>query len=149
MAGPPAQDGIGQLAQIAQLEQPERTAQLQGGQVALGPAGGVARVAQLAAGPAVHDDEGRLFGQGDRFGLEGGEVDVHGMAGLRGTDGQRIEEADVGPGQGFGLLAAPGHLQRVDGVVGTQSEEQGDRESGARGQPGTEGDGAGHRQGAA
>ena len=58
------------------------------------------------------------------------EVDAEGMAGPRVDDGQRIEQADVGPGGGFGLLV---ELSQGHGVGrAPEGEQQGDREGRAR-----------------
>ena len=51
VAGPPAQHGIGELAEVAELAGAERPAEDVGGTLALGPPRGVGRVGEQARGP--------------------------------------------------------------------------------------------------
>ena len=81
----------------------------------------------------MHDDEGRVLGDGHLVHLQGGEVDVERMAGDRAGDGQRIEQAHMRACAALGLLAVVGQREGI-GVV-AEGEQQRDRERGARGQP--------------
>ena len=147
VAGPTPQHRIAQLAQVAELAQPEGTAEHVRGPVALGPAGGVRGVDQEARRLAVHDDERGLVGHGHRPRLERVEVDVQRMARRGGGDGDRIEQPDVGAGQALGLLARARQRQGVRRVA--EREEEGHREGRAGGQSGADGERAGDRHGAA
>ena len=142
VAGPAAQHRVGQPAQVAQGAQAERAAELLGGALALGAAGGVGRLDEQAGRLAVHDDEGRLLGDRDRVGLERVEVDVQRV--LRGGagDGERIEQADVRARRPLRLLLGAGQRQGI-GIV-AQGEQQGHREGGARREAGADRDRAGH-----
>ena len=84
----------------------------------------------------MHDDEGRLVGDGDLAGLERVEVDVERVPGGGAGDGQRVEQADVGAGAALGLLAVAGQRERVEVVA--EGEQERDREGGARRQAGAD-----------
>ena len=125
----------------------ERPADEVGGPFALGAPRGVGRAAEQAGDLAVHDDERRVGGNGDRTGLEAGEVDVQGVAGGGGGDRQRIEQTHVRPRAALGLLAVAGERQWVE--VMAEREQEGDREGGARGQARPDRERAGHPDAAA
>ena len=80
VTGPPAQHGIGQLAQVAERAQAEGPAEDVRGPLALGPPVAYGVSVEEAGRLAVHDDEGRLVGDGHLVGLERVEVDVERVA---------------------------------------------------------------------
>ena len=143
VAGPPSLDGIGEHAEIGLDAAAEGTPDLVGRRIALRAPEGVRGESQLAAGPAVHDHEGRAAGDGHVVALQGrgGEVDAQRVARPRVHDGQRVEQADMGPGLGLGLLIGQSESDGVEGVP--EGQQQGDREGGARRQAGADGDRAG------
>ena len=147
VTGAPAQDGIGELAQVAERAGAERPPEDVGCPLALGSPGRVGRGVQEAGALAVHDHEGRLPGIGDLTGLEGREVDAERVAGQGGGDGERIEQAHVRDRAALGLLAGAGQGERV-GVVPEREEER-DGEGRARGQARSHRDGAGDPDAAA
>ena len=109
-----------------------RPTDLMGRGVAFGPAQRIGGQAELPAGFAVHDHEGGPFGDGHLVASEcrRSEVDAKGMTGQRVDDDQRIEQADVGPRGGFGLLVELGQGHGVERAP--EGEQQGDREGRAR-----------------
>ena len=140
VTGPPAQDGIGEPAEVAERAEAERPAQDVRRPLALGAPGGVGSVGEEARRLTVDDHESRLVGNGHLAGLEVVEVDVERVAGGGAGDGERVEQADVGAGAALGLLAGAGQCQGI-GVV-AEGEQKGHREGGARGEAGTDRQGA-------
>ncbi len=132
--------------EIAQVAGPERPADSRGGTLALGPPRGVGGSGERAGHLAVHDDEGGLFGYGDRTRHEIGEVDEEGMVRHGGGDGQRVEQAHRSPGTALGLLAVLRQRDRVRVVA--ERQQQRHREGGTRRQTCPHGQGAAHGDGA-
>ncbi len=109
--------------------------------LALGHPGGVAGLAQRAVVARVGDDHVDRFGERDVAGGKGGEVDQERVAGSGAGTGERIEQPDRCPDQVLGLLAEPGDHDR--GALDAEHAGQGDGESGAGGQSGTDRQGGG------
>ena len=147
VAGPPAQHGIGERAEVAELAGAEGPAEDVGGPFALGAPRGVGRAGEEAGRLAVDDDERRVGGTGTGRVSRVAKSMWRAWPAVAAGDRQRIEQADVGPRGALGLLAVVGERQGV-GVV-AEGEQQRDREGGARGQAGPDRERAGHPDGPA
>ncbi len=144
VAGPAPQHRIGQRAEVTELAAPERPTEDVRGAFAFGSPRGVRGLGEQARGLAVHDDEGRLGGHGDRAGLERVEVDEERVAFAGTGAGERIEQPDVRARGPLGLLAGARESERVRIVA--EREQDRDRERRAGGKTGADGERAGDAQ---